>query len=177
MARSPGRSRRLTPANRRTMAANGVVSNPTHRTYPGRIKRPAPGMCRWCGVLIWKPDGMIDRNRTFCGQQCVTNYLLRADPSVMRRHVFFRDQGFCGICGKQHLSLRSKDWQADHMIPLFMAAGDPEFWEPENVQVLCTSPCHHAKSSADRERYAGVRALLKETEPVLKRVRLADRLN
>lgn len=152
MARSRGR-RRMVPANRRMMAATSVPSSTTHRTYPGRLLKPAPGSCRWCGVWILKKDGEIDRRRTFCGQTCVTNYLLRSDPSVMRRHVFFRDRGVCGMCGHQHLSLNSRDWQADHIEPLFLAFGDPKFWEPENVQVLCTHPCHKVKSADDMQRY------------------------
>jgi 5-methylcytosine-specific restriction endonuclease McrA len=70
----------------------------------------------------------------------------------MRRHVFLRDDGVCADCGAQHRYLDG-DWQADHVKPLFMAFGDRSFWEPTNVQILCTDPCHKRKSAADRVRY------------------------
>jgi 5-methylcytosine-specific restriction endonuclease McrA len=178
MARSRGR-RRLVPANRRMMAATSVPTSTTYRTYPGRVLKPAPGSCRWCGVWILDRQGEIDFRRTFCGQQCVTNYLLRADPAVMRRHVFFRDRGVCGMCGFQHLSLKSKEWQADHIEPLMLAQvdKDPRYWEPDNVQVLCTRPCHQIKSADDMKRFAWVLELAKgPAEPAPKRVKLADRL-
>lgn len=37
-----------------------------------------------------------------------------------------------------------------------MAFGNPDFWEPENVQVLCSDPCHKAKSKSDMEKYGFV---------------------
>lgn len=69
----------------------------------------------------------------------------------MRQHVFFRDQGYCAACGKKH-PYNNNDWQADHILPLFMAFGDPAFWEPENVVILCLE-CHKHKSNADRIKY------------------------
>lgn len=78
----------------------------------------------------------------------------------MRQHVFFRDEGVCADCGKKH-RYNNGDWQADHIQPLFLAFGDPDFWEPENVQILCTDPCHKAKSNSDRKKYGFVTKLAK----------------
>lgn len=50
----------------------------------------------------------------------------------------------------------SDPWEADHIIPLFMAFGDWSFWEPENLQILCKDPCHKAKSKSDMARYGFV---------------------
>lgn len=109
----------------------------------------------------------------------MTEYLLRTDPKTMRQHVFFRDEGRCAHCRTQHFYLDGP-WQADHIEPLFMAFGDPSYWEPENVQILCTDPCHKAKSKADMAKYGFVLKLAKGPKSAakapVKRVRLADRL-
>jgi 5-methylcytosine-specific restriction endonuclease McrA len=70
----------------------------------------------------------------------------------MRQHVFFRDDGVCGMCGTKH-RYNNADWEADHIEPLFTAFGDASYFEPENVQILCHDPCHKIKSAADREKY------------------------
>jgi 5-methylcytosine-specific restriction endonuclease McrA len=60
------------------------------------------------------------------------------------------------------------DWQADHVLPLFMAFGDPPFWDPENLQILCTDPCHKIKTADDRAKYsfvAGGREKRKRNRP------------
>lgn len=74
---------------------------------------------------------------------------------MMRQHVFFRDDGVCAECNKQH-KYNNSDWEADHREPLFMAFGDASYWEPENVQLLCTSPCHKQKTKSDMEKYGFV---------------------
>lgn len=73
----------------------------------------------------------------------------------MRQHVFFRDQGECAYCGTVWKYM-SDAWEADHIIPLFMAFGDWSFWEPENVQILCKDPCHKEKSKSDMAKYGFV---------------------
>lgn len=78
----------------------------------------------------------------------------------MRQHVFLRDEGYCAHCKKQWKYL-SDPWQADHEQPLFMAFGNPDFWEPENVQILCTDPCHKIKSKSDMEKYGFVLKMAK----------------
>lgn len=120
--------------------------------YPGRISKPPPGICRWCGIVIIGPTGAPNRRKTFCGPICVTHHLLRSDPSCMRRHVFYRDRGKCAACGFEHKILNG-DWELDHRLPLMISLGDPTFWEPENCQILCESPCHKEKSASDRRKY------------------------
>lgn len=172
------RSRKKTPRNYRSSASNSVPSSYDHRTYPGKLIHPAPGHCRWCSQPIFRADGTINRRKTFCGQVCVSHYLLRADPKEMRRHVFFRDQGVCAMCHTRWLYM-DDPWEADHMEPLFLAFGDLAYWEPENVQVLCKHPCHKIKSADDMRRYGFVLKLSKGQEAAKKagpRRRLAERL-
>lgn len=134
-----------------------------HRVYPGRLLKAPRGICAWCGLHIKNADGSINRSETFCGPVCHTHYQLRADPTRMRQFVFFRDHGICAACQRVHLYIDG-DWQADHVRPLFRAGGDPSYWNPENVVLLCTDPCHKAKTRADRKRYRGKRRRLREIE-------------
>lgn len=147
-----------------------------HRLHPCKRKPPPLGTCIWCLSVILTKDGLVNRRRKLCSPRCNTEYLLHTDPKVMRRHVFFRDEGRCAACNKQHFYMNN-DWQADHIEPLFMAFGDPEYWAPENVQLLCTEPCHKLKSANDLRRYAFALEMTREaSRPPMKRVRLADRL-
>lgn len=143
------------PRRRRTKKASSGRKTPVsfnHRTHPSKLLRQPPGYCRWCGTEILKVDGTINRRRSWCSKTCVGQYLLRSDPKVMRQHVFFRDKGTCADCGKQWMYM-SDPWQADHQNPLYTAFGDWSFWEPENVVVLCTDPCHKAKTKADLAKF------------------------
>lgn len=129
-----------------------------HRTYPPKLYLHTPGYCRWCAKPILRTDGIINRKKTFCNKGCVGQYLLRADPKVMRQHVFFRDKGRCYDCGKVWTYL-TDEWDADHIKPLYTAYGNLAFWEPENVVILCRKPCHQQKSYRDRMKYGDVRKL------------------
>ncbi|USN15529.1 HNH nuclease [Brevundimonas phage vB_BpoS-Kikimora] len=152
------RRRRASRRPRRSKKPRGskLPVSYNHRTHPSKITRQPPGHCRWCGVKIFKVDGVtLNLRRSWCGQTCVNQYLLRSDPKVMRQHVFLRDEGKCAKCGKVWNRLSDK-WQADHVVPLFLAFGDWSFWEPENVQILCTDPCHKEKSASDMARYGFV---------------------
>jgi 5-methylcytosine-specific restriction endonuclease McrA len=140
-----------------------VPKSYNHRTHPTKLHRPPPGHCRWCNIPILKADGTINRRRSWCSQRCVGEYLLRTRPEVMRQHIFFRDEGVCAMCHTAH-RYNNADWQADHVVPLFMAYGDASFWEPENLQILCTDPCHKIKTKSDRDRYSFV-AKMSRTKP------------
>lgn len=70
----------------------------------------------------------------------------------MRRHVFVRDEGRCGRCGRRWLYM-TPNWEVDHIEPLKEAAGDARFWSPDNTILLCRDPCHIQKTREDRERY------------------------
>lgn len=144
---------RRRPRRRRKATTKKPVSK--HRIHPSKLLRAPPGICTWCIQPILRADGTVNRRRRWCSQTCVGHYLLRTDPKVWRQHIFFRDDGFCADCGKQH-RYNNGDWQADHIQPLFLAFGAAEFWEPENLQILCTDPCHKKKSADDMKKYGFV---------------------
>lgn len=145
-AHSPKRRKRIRRRGARKPA------RVTHRTHPRKAKKPGRGTCTWCLKPILRPDGSQNMRRTFCDQVCVSAYLLRTDPKVMRQHIFVRDDGRCARCGTVW-AYNSADWEADHVEPLREAYGDPRFWEPENLQILCNDPCHKDKTREDRARY------------------------
>ncbi len=151
------------------------VTSSSYRIHPAKRKKPGPGTCTWCKIAILRIDGTPNLRRTFCSNRCVTEYLLRTDPKVMRRHIFFRDEGKCAHCGEQHFYLDGP-WEADHIEPLMLAFDDPSFWEPENLQILCKDPCHKAKTQSDRIRYGFARKLARGPQARPKRVKLADRM-
>lgn len=51
-------------------------------------------LCRWCSEEVNPP------RRTFCSAECVHDYRLRTDQSYIRSCVLERDNGVCGLCGK-----------------------------------------------------------------------------
>ena len=87
--------------------------------------------------------------------KCVDQYLLRTDPKLMRQHVYRRDMGICQGCGLVFDHPWDDGWEADHIVPLWVAhlSGDWTAWDPENVRLLCV-PCHKVKTRNDRLRYA-----------------------
>lgn len=71
-------------------------------------------------------------------------------PSEARRFVFLRERGKCQGCDFQSVLMR--DFDVDHIEPLFEAFGDGSYYEPENMQLLC-KPCHKEKTKEDMRRY------------------------
>ena len=61
----------------------------------------------------------------------------------LRLEILARDGYRCRSCG------RAGRLEVDHITPI-SKGGDP--WDPGNLQVLCRSPCHMAKSRAERTR-------------------------
>lgn len=123
-----------------------------HRKYPGPFPRCPAGMCAWCGLWIRDEGGAIRRDQKFCAPTCHTHYSLRANPQMMRQHIFFRDDGICAACGTRHPYLNG-DWENDHIIPLMAGLTDPALFEPENCRILCKRPCHLQKTASDRRKY------------------------
>lgn len=51
-----------------------------------------------------------------------------------------------------------REFEVDHIKPIFEAFGDLSFWEPENLQLLCTpNGCHQRKTKIDMERYRAMK--------------------
>jgi hypothetical protein len=127
-------------------------------------KRP---LCRWCGKDVPPPK------LTFCGPECVHEYLLRSDPRYLRQKVFERDRGVCSVCKLDTMQIqrelsdvpygpernarkialglyehRNTFWDADHIQPVSEGGGvsdGPAYFD--NMQTLCLK-CHGAKSSS-----------------------------
>ncbi len=83
-----------------------------------------------------------------------------AIPPRVRLRVFERHAGRCADCGRV---LRPGHWQCDHIVSLINDGKHEE----GNLQPLCTSPCHQAKTKQDvavksktarvRQKTAGIR--------------------
>lgn len=69
-----------------------------NRTLSVEEKRATyqPGKCRWCKLDVKRLDS---RRKTFCSEECVHEYKIRADFSYARKQVYKRDKGICQICG------------------------------------------------------------------------------
>lgn len=134
------------------------------RRWPGKEPHAgAPkGHCRWCGEPIMRPDGVRMNLRKTRHDACLMQYLVRIQPGTMRFFVFKRDGGRCAECGRVHAW--NGPWEADHILQLALANGDPERWAPENVRILCVDPCHKAKSKADAAERAAHRKAMSDED-------------
>lgn len=56
----------------------------------------------------------------------------------LRTTIFVRDHYTCRMCDQVHLN--ATGITADHIEP--HRGDERRFWDPANVQTLCTSPCH-----------------------------------
>ena len=131
-----------------------IPSSYDHRTFPLKLLPKEPGRCHWCGVLIVNARGLINTRKNWCSKSCVTHYLMHADPKEWRREVYKRSMGICQAdgCGLVFDFYSDAGWQADHILPLYMAGSDLSAWSPDNGQLLCTD-CHKDKTRADYALY------------------------
>ncbi len=72
------------------------------------------------------------------------------DPSVMRKVVLIRDKLTCRSCEER--SPLAKDFEIDHIKPLYESYGDLSYFSTENTQLLCIK-CHKIKTKIDLERW------------------------
>lgn len=66
----------------------------------------------------------------------------QAIPAAVRDRVFAKYEGYCPACSRE---LRAGHWQCDHIVPLILGGLHAE----NNLQPLCTTPCHSAKTARD----------------------------
>lgn len=127
------------------------------------------GTCRWCGQTVMAPA----RN---WHPECAAAYSLAINSGSQRATVWQRDKGVCKGCGGTH-----QQWQADHIVPLHSITPSQledypnclRFWSIENLQTLCTNPCHNAKSAAEatiRAKVKRIRARIDGTRRERKKV-------
>jgi 5-methylcytosine-specific restriction endonuclease McrA len=51
------------------------------------------GFCRWCGGKL------KGRRRRWCSDDCINEFMIRNNGSVIRHLVWLRDNGVCAKCG------------------------------------------------------------------------------
>lgn len=117
---------------------------------PSMRAKKQRGSCRWCALPIVNSKG--EPVKKLWHRKCVKEFKLLHWPAETRRAVFERDQGKCARCARQHPTLRGNLWQHDHIRPLVEANGDLTFWHLDNIQTLCTTPCHVEKGKEDNAR-------------------------
>lgn len=129
------------------------------RRFPDKPMRRGPNgryLCRYCDKEITAP-----RRKSFCGNDCVHEFLLRRDFTYLRRVVFERDKGVCATCGLDTVKWwreqrrtdltkaaglhgRMSAWDADHIKPVVEGGGACGL---DNIQTLCVW-CHRQKTAA-----------------------------
>ncbi|UZR95305.1 HNH endonuclease [Chondrinema litorale] len=67
-------------------------------------------------------------------------YIIKGDPTFIRKLLFEIDKGFCRSCGSS-----DEEWEADHIIPVTLGGGACGL---DNYQTLCKH-CHIEKSKLD----------------------------
>lgn len=109
------------------------------------------GTCRFCGDPIIEEGKQ--NNRKHWHQPCADLWRIMNNPQDARRHVLDRDEYTCQGCGHED---RFGTFEVDHVKPLFEADGDPTYWQPENLTLLC-EPCHQRKTQADMVRWRALK--------------------
>ncbi len=61
--------------------------------YPVKMYPNGTRGCRWCGKVL------DHKSRTFCGKECVHQYMIRSRPGYAADQVAKRDAGVCAKCG------------------------------------------------------------------------------
>ena len=88
----PRRTKKNYPAKQHK--ANTTTTTQSDNGRRLQYDRNAPdGQCRWCKAKVQPP------RRTFCGDACVHEYLIRSNNKYMRDQVWKRDRGVCAGCG------------------------------------------------------------------------------
>ncbi len=165
------------------MSRHRTLSRERRNLYRGKRGPNGRLLCRWCGTETKPP------RRTFCGDECVHEWLLRTRTGYLRDAVKRRDHGICTDCGCDCYKLRRvvrhlvrQTSRADAAAFLkevgFGNVNDLEksFWEADhiesvvegggecgisNLQTLCRA-CHLTKTRELARRRAAAR---KQKEP------------
>lgn len=113
------------------------------------VRKADGGLCRACGWDVTKAVGYRRTPR-----------VLWLPPNVEVRGAypwtsFQSRKDWVQAC---QLERDYRDWQADHIVPLWSVDRDApdalRFWGPENLQLLC-GDCHKAKSAREAKARAG----------------------
>jgi 5-methylcytosine-specific restriction endonuclease McrA len=107
--------------------------------FPERLD----GLCA-CGCN----NKLIGRKKRWASESCLSKALnifliIKGDSYTIRQEVFERDNGYCQKCG-----VYSTDWNADHIIPVFLGGSACGL---DNFQTLCVD-CHKCKTYIESQR-------------------------
>ena len=76
----------------------------------------------------------------------VTEWIGKTDdtqiPDRVKLRVFEKFEGICPKCTRE---LQPGAWECDHIIPLILGGRHEE----DNLQPLCSNPCHSGKTALD----------------------------
>lgn len=142
MARRIARKPRIRKARATTKPST------SHRVPPKPASwNCAKGNCRYCGEPIIENDKVNTRKHWH--YDCAMIWVVMNNPTEARKHVHKRDNYTCQHC---HTHNRYGAFEVDHIKPLYEANGDPTFWQPDNLTLLC-GPCHQTKTREDMVRW------------------------
>lgn len=129
-----------------------------HRKPPKPLhyETAGQGSCRWCGGAIYRKNGAIN-TRANWHPDCVKSYRLIHFPRDTKKAVWQRDKGVCYLCGTRKAR---RDWELEHIQPLYLAEGRIEFWQLDNLATACR-PCHKEKTAKEAGDRAKARKNLK----------------
>lgn len=90
-----------------------------------------------CGVKL------TGKQKKWASRECNDNAyrgfsIVKGNNGSIRAQVLERDGGFCVSCG-----VHDENWQADHIIPVFMGGGACDL---DNFQTLCED-CHKERTA------------------------------
>lgn len=102
----------MLPARDGETVASGAVGAVSASAHPSRhdsareeLRRRSAlhgkGRCRWCGGKLPKA------RRSWCSDECVGDYMIRANAATAAARVFERDRGVCALCGRDCERLRA----------------------------------------------------------------------
>lgn len=138
-------------ARRRKKSRTRKVGN--HRQAPRPSTWDVPrGNCRFCGEAIIENGKQNNRKRWH--KPCADKWIVMNQPTEARKHVFNREHGTCQCCDLKSCDM--KDFQVDHIKPLFEANGDLSFYGSDNMQLLCRE-CHKIKTKSDMIRFRSLK--------------------
>jgi 5-methylcytosine-specific restriction endonuclease McrA len=131
-----------------------VRTSVSHRVPP---KPPSwfcdRGTCRFCGEPIIE-NGKVN-GRKHWHQPCADIWKIMNNPADARTHVTRRENFTCQDCGWHH---PNGQFEVDHVEPLYEANGDPRYWQPGNLALLCVD-CHKSKTKQDMIRFRAYKLL------------------
>jgi len=96
------------------------------------------GLCA-CGC----GEKLTGRQKRWASELCSTLAyeqfaIIKGNTGIIRKHLFFKQSGFCQSCGVQ-----TSNWEAHHIIPVHNGGGACDI---SNFNTLCAA-CHKQKHS------------------------------